>query len=43
MRRTAPIDFPQDRTCPYHPPTAYAPLREARPLARVALFDGREV
>ncbi|MFF8653818.1 cytochrome P450 [Streptomyces huasconensis] len=33
--------FPQDRACPYHPPTGYAPLREARPLARVTLFDGR--
>ncbi|MCE3033102.1 MULTISPECIES: cytochrome P450 [Streptomyces] len=38
-----PVAFPQDRTCPYHPPTGYAPLREARPLARVTLYDGREV
>ncbi|MGW1773421.1 cytochrome P450 [Streptomyces sp. NPDC002104] len=38
------IAFPQDRTCPYHPPAAYAPLREAgRPLSRVTLFDGRSV
>ncbi|MET9608157.1 cytochrome P450 [Streptomyces sp. NPDC006512] len=37
------IAFPQDRTCPYHPPTAYEPLREARPLSRVTLFDGRSV
>ncbi|QEV20993.1 cytochrome P450 [Streptomyces alboniger] len=35
--------FPQDRTCPYHPPTGYAPLREAGPLTRVSLFDGRSV
>ncbi|MFF4345790.1 cytochrome P450 [Streptomyces sp. NPDC001530] len=40
---TEPIAFPQDRTCPYHPPTAYDPLREARPLSRISLFDGRGV
>jgi pentalenic acid synthase len=39
----APVTFPQDRTCPYHPPTGYAPLIEDdRPLSRVTLFDGRE-
>ncbi|GAB7106281.1 cytochrome P450 [Streptomyces phaeofaciens JCM 4814] len=38
---TAPVAFPQDRTCPYHPPTGYDPLRAARPLARVTLYDGR--
>ncbi|MER5428208.1 cytochrome P450 [Streptomyces sp. NPDC002588] len=37
----APVAFPQDRTCPYHPPTAYDPLRAARPLTRVTLYDGR--
>ncbi|MFG2983517.1 cytochrome P450 [Streptomyces sp. NPDC048258] len=37
------VAFPQDRTCPYHPPAAYAPLRESRPLSRVTLFDGRSV
>ncbi|WP_217143469.1 cytochrome P450 [Streptomyces sp. AC627_RSS907] len=36
-----PVTFPQDRTCPYHPPAAYDPLRATRPLARIALFDGR--
>lgn len=36
-----PVSFPQDRTCPYHPPAAYDPLRAARPLARITLFDGR--
>nr|WP_307623760.1 cytochrome P450 [Streptomyces sp. V3I7] len=36
-----PVAFPQDRSCPYHPPTAYDPLRERRPLGRVTLFDGR--
>ncbi|MEU7280212.1 cytochrome P450 [Streptomyces sp. NPDC045431] len=40
---TETVSFPQDRTCPYHPPTAYAPLREARPLSRVTLYDGRSV
>ncbi|MFI7498359.1 cytochrome P450 [Streptomyces sp. NPDC049687] len=38
---THPVDFPQNRTCPFHPPTAYDPLRAARPLARVTLYDGR--
>ncbi|GAA3084280.1 cytochrome P450 [Streptomyces rectiviolaceus] len=38
-----PVAFPQDRTCPYHPPKSYEPLREARPLSRVQLFDGRSV
>ncbi|MFJ7073930.1 cytochrome P450 [Streptomyces sp. NPDC098781] len=37
------VAFPQDRTCPYHPPAAYAPLRDTRPLARVKLYDGREI
>ncbi|MEW2295018.1 cytochrome P450 [Streptomyces sp. NPDC006743] len=35
------VAFPQDRTCPYHPPTGYGPLRETRPLARITLYDGR--
>ncbi|MGW7522149.1 cytochrome P450 [Streptomyces sp. NPDC054783] len=39
----APVAFPQDRTCPYHPPTGYEPLRDGRALSRVTLFDGREV
>ncbi|WP_425276822.1 cytochrome P450 [Streptomyces aquilus] len=39
--QTEPVAFPQDRTCPYHPPTAYAPLRDGRPLARITLYDGR--
>ena len=37
------VDFPQDRTCPYHPPAAYDPLRTTRPLTRVTLYDGRDV
>ncbi|MEU8761469.1 cytochrome P450 [Streptomyces sp. NPDC048659] len=40
---TEAVAFPQDRTCPYHPPTAYDPLREDRPLSRVTLWDGRSV
>ncbi|WP_128374600.1 cytochrome P450 [Streptomyces cavernae] len=38
---TEPVTFPQDRTCPYHPPTGYDPL--SRPLSRITLYDGREV
>ncbi len=41
MQETEPVAFPQDRTCPYHPPAAYDTLRAARPLTRIALFDGR--
>ncbi|MFG2602608.1 cytochrome P450 [Streptomyces sp. NPDC048514] len=37
-----PVAFPQDRTCPYHPPTGYGPLRDSE-LSRVTLYDGREV
>ncbi|GHH83353.1 cytochrome P450 [Streptomyces sulfonofaciens] len=40
---TETVAFPQDRTCPYHPPTAYQPLKEERPLSRVTLYDGRDV
>jgi pentalenic acid synthase len=40
---TEAVAFPQDRTCPYHPPQAYEPLRDARPLSRVTLYDGRSV
>ncbi|KUO18222.1 cytochrome P450 [Streptomyces dysideae] len=35
------VAFPQDRTCPYHPPAAYDPLRDERPLSRITLYDGR--
>ncbi|EPH40808.1 cytochrome P450 [Streptomyces aurantiacus] len=34
--------FPQDRTCPYHPPTGYRPLSEQGPLNRVTLYDDTE-
>ncbi|MET7475927.1 cytochrome P450 [Streptomyces sp. NPDC005648] len=42
MTETEPVAFPQDRTCPYHPPTAYDPLRADRPLTRITLYDGRK-
>jgi pentalenic acid synthase len=41
MTETEPVAFPQSRTCPYHPPTAYDPLRATRPLSRITLYDGR--
>lgn len=38
------IAFPQNRTCPYHPPTGYpSASRGQRPVSRVRLFDGRTV
>ncbi|WP_030558924.1 cytochrome P450 [Streptomyces aureocirculatus] len=37
MAQSAP--FPQDRTCPYHPPTGYRPLNARAPLNRVTLYD----
>ncbi|WP_175647293.1 cytochrome P450 [Streptomyces cyaneochromogenes] len=43
MTESPTVAFPQNRTCPYHPPTAYDPLRDTRPLARVTLYDGRPV
>ncbi|MGW3114885.1 cytochrome P450 [Streptomyces sp. NPDC001091] len=43
VKAADPVAFPQDRTCPYHPPTGYGPLREGRPVSRVTLYDGREV
>ncbi|MFF3755763.1 cytochrome P450 [Streptomyces sp. NPDC002185] len=40
---TKAVAFPQDRTCPYHPPTAYPRTEEELPLSRVTLWDGRPV
>ncbi|MEU0400699.1 cytochrome P450 [Streptomyces sp. NPDC006197] len=40
---TKAVAFPQDRTCPYHPPTAYPRTEEEHPLTRVTLWDGRPV
>ncbi|MFF4407198.1 cytochrome P450 [Streptomyces sp. NPDC001404] len=39
---TEAVSFPQDRSCPYHPPTGYRPLLEEGPISRVKLYDGRE-
>ncbi|MFJ3229304.1 cytochrome P450 [Streptomyces sp. NPDC086783] len=36
------IAFPQDRTCPFHPPTGYEPLRRGEGVSRVTLYDGRD-
>ncbi|WJY41670.1 cytochrome P450 [Streptomyces sp. P9-2B-2] len=40
---TEAIPYFQNRTCPYHPPAAYQPLREAGPLSHVTFYDGRKV
>ncbi|MFH8681985.1 cytochrome P450 [Streptomyces lydicus] len=40
---TEAIPYFQDRTCPYHPPAGYRPLREAGPLTQVTFYDGRKV
>ncbi|MFJ3230869.1 cytochrome P450 [Streptomyces sp. NPDC086787] len=37
----ASVAYPQDRTCPYHPPSGYDPLRDQDALARITLYDGR--
>ncbi|MFE7574614.1 cytochrome P450 [Streptomyces sp. NPDC057521] len=43
-RATQTTAFPQDRTCPYHPPTGYpSESRGQRSVSRVRLFDGRTV
>ncbi|MGZ2358975.1 cytochrome P450 [Streptomyces sp. 372A] len=40
----ATVDFPQNRSCPYHPPTGYpSASRGQRPVSRARLFDGRTV
>ncbi|WP_328535384.1 cytochrome P450 [Streptomyces sp. NBC_00344] len=44
MAVTETVSFPQDRTCPYHPPTGYRPPQPGqRPLVSATLFDGRRV
>ncbi|GGV92541.1 cytochrome P450 [Streptomyces gelaticus] len=37
------VSFPQNRTCPYHPPTGYREHRGQRPVSPAELFDGRTV
>lgn len=39
---TEALEYPQTRTCPYHPSPAYEPLRQGPPLQRITLWDGRE-
>lgn len=39
---TEAVSFPQDRSCPYQPPTGYRPLLDEGPISRVRLYDGRE-
>jgi vitamin D 1,25-hydroxylase len=36
------MQYPQARTCPYHPSPAYEPLREGPALQRVTLYDGKQ-
>ncbi|MFF8913096.1 cytochrome P450 [Streptomyces sp. NPDC015032] len=47
MADTETVSFPQDRTCPYHPPTEYRPQKDGRtplpPVSPARLFDGRRV
>ncbi|MFI1016599.1 cytochrome P450 [Streptomyces sp. NPDC020965] len=40
---TESVAFPQNRSCPYAPPTEYEPLLGSGPLSRVTLYDGRSV
>ncbi|MFD8748148.1 cytochrome P450 [Streptomyces sp. NPDC059616] len=38
------VSFPQNRTCPYNPPTGYrSEHRGPQPVSRARLFDGRAV
>ncbi|MEU9090434.1 cytochrome P450 [Streptomyces sp. NPDC048428] len=44
MTETETVAFPQNRTCPYHPPTGYpSASRGQQSVSRVRLFDGRTV
>ncbi|MFD8686912.1 cytochrome P450 [Streptomyces sp. NPDC059651] len=44
MTQTETVAFPQNRTCPYHPPAGYpSTSRGQQPVSRVRLFDGRTV
>nr|AXL06729.1 cytochrome P450 [uncultured bacterium] len=37
------VAFPQDRTCPYQPPSGYRAVAEQGAVSRLKLWDGREV
>ncbi|MEW1690989.1 cytochrome P450 [Streptomyces sp. NPDC091265] len=42
MAETETVAFPQNRTCPYHPPTGYpSESRGQQAVSRVQLFNGR--
>ncbi|MCX5338886.1 cytochrome P450 [Streptomyces atratus] len=44
MADTETVSFPQNRTCPYHPPAEYRPRNDGqKPLSPARLFDGRRV
>ncbi|MFI6726981.1 cytochrome P450 [Streptomyces sp. R-74717] len=44
MADTETVSFPQNRTCPYHPPSEYRPRNDGqKPLSPARLFDGRRV
>ncbi|MFD4943384.1 cytochrome P450 [Streptomyces sp. NPDC058239] len=44
MADTETVSFPQDRTCPYHPPAKYRSQDDGqKPLSPARLFDGRRV
>lgn len=44
MAETETVTFPQNRTCPYHPPTGYpSESRGQRSVSRVRLYNGRTV
>ncbi|MFI5807895.1 cytochrome P450 [Streptomyces sp. NPDC051561] len=41
---SAPVVFPQNRTCPYDPAPGYDPVRATgQPVQRVEIYDGTEV
>ncbi|MFG3528933.1 cytochrome P450 [Streptomyces sp. NPDC047917] len=43
MADTETVSFPQNRTCPYNPPTGYRSEHGGQPVSRARLFDGRTV
>ncbi|MET7645953.1 cytochrome P450 [Streptomyces sp. NPDC005426] len=44
MTETGTVSFPQNRTCPYHPPAGYpSASRGQQSVSRARLFDGRTV
>ncbi|MEL5960400.1 cytochrome P450 [Streptomyces sp. CLV115] len=43
MADTETVSFPQNRTCPYNPPTGYRSEHRGQPVSRARLFDGRTV